>query len=417
MHILLIAMAFAIVLFRLLDSRPLSTMASVNLSFWTLPAIAGGATIGALLLVTSGSHATLALLGRIGLPAVDLRHRARANGFVWAAIGVLAVHFTAGAFQPLPGGPLLAAVLLGCGLGVGAARLHAASVEHEAYRTFNLVAMLLAAGALASMSLTPTGQWWTHNFSTLGTSDDLAAACFNLAIVMSGLAMAGLAPALSRALRQPRFGLRRGGLLAVRAGIVVIGVSLAGVGVVPIDGATDLHNLFACGAAAGFAALALGVRGFAKRMPRALVALSYAAVAVEVAALVAYDRLGLFNLTVFEVIAFSLVFAWLIALVATTHGRTHRAPVGSSHRPRWRGRLRRRAAASPGRFPGSPERVPARMPSPGRSRRRSARARPRRRIARARTADPRRSGPPAEEPPDAPRGRAGITAAETRCTT
>ena len=36
--------------------------------------------------------------------------------------------------------------------------------------------------------------------------------------------------------------------------------------------------------------------------------------------MIAYDVVGLFNLTVFEIVAFTLVFAWLIALVATTAG-------------------------------------------------------------------------------------------------
>ena len=42
------------------------------------------------------------------------------------------------------------------------------------------------------MSITPTGEWWTHNFSTLGTSDDIAAACFNVAMVVSGAGMAAM---------------------------------------------------------------------------------------------------------------------------------------------------------------------------------------------------------------------------------
>ncbi|WP_350348003.1 hypothetical protein ABIQ69_15395 [Agromyces sp. G08B096] len=392
MHVLLIVLAFAIVIFRLGEGRPVgSSSAGAVLDVWMLPAVAGGAVIGAALLVASASPKTLALLGRVGLPSVQVRHRAQANGLVWAAIGLLAVHFTAPAFEPLPGGALLAALVLGLGLGTGTAHLHAAAVSHEAYRTFNLVAMLLASGALASMSLTPTGSWWTLNFSTLGTSDDIAAACFNVAIVVSGLAMALLGPALTRALRAPRFGLRRGGLTTIRVLIAVIGASLMGVGLVPIDGATDLHNLFACGAAAGFAVLSIGVRGYARRMPRTLVVFSYAAITVEVAAMVAYDRLGLFNLTVFEIVAFSLVFAWLIALVATTSAAA--ADERSPARRRFVARRRRK-----------PEVAAARTRPPARSGGSTPlhRGRPRRRTPRVRGALPRRlvAAHP-EEPPDA----------------
>jgi hypothetical protein len=169
------------------------------------------------------------------------------------------------------------------------------------------------------MSLTPTGAWWTRNFSTLGTSDDIAAACFNIAMLVAGVGMAAMSPALTRAVAEPHFAVRRGGLTAMRVLIAIIGVSLMGVGLIPIDGATDLHNLAASCAALAFAALCLGMPLWARRMPRTLVAASYAAILIEIAAAIAYDGIGLFNLTVFEVIAFLLVFAWLIALVAVTH--------------------------------------------------------------------------------------------------
>ncbi len=359
---LMIAIAFAIVTFQLLEHRPGGLPLHTAAMFWALPAVAGGAGIGAAILGASASPSTLAVLNRHGFRVVVARYRAGTNGLSWAAIGLLAVHFTAEAFRPLPGGPILAGAVLASVLGIATGRLHASAADHEAYRTFNLVAMLLAAGALASMSLTPTGPWWSVNFSTLGTSDDLAAACFNIAIIVAGLAMAALGPAMSRALRVPRFGLRRGGLATIRALIVLIGVSLAGVGLVPIDGATVLHNVFACTAAAGFAALAVGIRGFARWMPLRLVVFSYCAVAVEVGAMIAYDGLDLFNLTVFEIVAFSLVFAWLIALVATTHGGEHgEAARARRHLGR---RRRRRGVAHP--HPGAAARGLRRPPRSGR---------------------------------------------------
>jgi hypothetical protein len=169
------------------------------------------------------------------------------------------------------------------------------------------------------MGTTSTGSWWTENFSTLGTSDDLAAACFNVGIVVSGAGMALMSGSLTRAIHNARFEARRGGVLAMRVLIIAIGLSLVGVGLVPIDGATDLHNIAACGAAGAFAVLCLGARLWARRLPRALLLASYASIATEVIAMIAYDGIGLFNLTVFEIVAFTLVFAWLIALVAITH--------------------------------------------------------------------------------------------------
>ncbi|MEV1132017.1 hypothetical protein [Agromyces sp. NPDC049794] len=286
---------------------------------WALPAIALGAAVGAGLVVASGSRVGHSVLERLHLPGLGRDSRARSIGLVWGAIGVLAVHFTGAAFEGVPGGHSAVAIVIGGGLGYGTYRLHHHAMHHEAYSTFNLVAMLLASGSLASMSITPTGEWWTRNFSTLGTSDDIAAACFNIAVVISGAGMAGMSASLTRAILAPRFGVRRGGLLTMRVLIVVIGVSLMGVGLVPIDGATDLHNAAALSAAAAFAVLCVGVQLWARTLPRELVFASYASIALEVTAMVLYDVIGLFNLTVFEVVAFTLVFAWLIALVAITH--------------------------------------------------------------------------------------------------
>jgi len=333
-YALLIAVAVAIIFFQELTSRFARGQDEAHSHgaalrpedlVWALPAIAVGVGVGVMLVVASASRAGLSMLERFGVPRLGDDAQARANGLAWSTIGVLGVHFTGAAFDVFPGGHVVAAVVIGTTLGVGTFRLHRHTIEHEAYRTFNLVAMLLAAGSLASMSITPTGEWWTQNFSTLGTSDDIAAACFNVAIIVSGAGMVGMSRALTRALTEPRFGARRGGIATMRVLIVAIGVSLMGVGLVPIDGATDLHNAAAASAAAAFAVLCLGVQLWARRLPRALVAASYASIAIEVIAMIGYDGIGLFNLTVFEVVAFTLVFAWLIALVAMTHANPETA--------------------------------------------------------------------------------------------
>jgi hypothetical protein len=331
----LIAVAVTIVLFRVLTPHHDQASAHVHGdgahgdgldgALWALPAAGGGAAVGFALLVASASRAGLDGVARYGLPDFGTQWRALSNGLAWAAIALLGVHFTASAFDVLPGGHHGAGALIGGALGFGTYRLHRHAIEHDAYRTFNLVAMLLATGSLASMSLTPTGEWWTRNFSTLGTSDDIAAACFNIAIIASGAGMTALSGGLTRALAAEPYRLRRGSLMAMRTLISIIGFGLMGVGLVPIDGDTALHNAFAASAAAAFALLCLGVQLWAPRMPRTLIVLSYSALALEVSAMVAYDVLDLFNLTVFEIVAFTLVFAWLIALVAITagHGQAH----------------------------------------------------------------------------------------------
>ncbi|GAA1779731.1 hypothetical protein GCM10009748_10920 [Agromyces lapidis] len=322
LYAVLIAVAISIVLARALAPAALDPASALDV-VGLIPALAGGAAVCAALIAVSASHAGLASIAHLRLPGLAPGPRAVANGLAWAALALLAVHFTSAAFEPLPGGHRPIGCLLGAAFGFGTYRLHRHALDHEAYRTFNLVAMLLAAGSLASMSLTPTGDWWTHNFSTLGTSNDLAAACFNVAVAVSGAGMAGLSGALTRALAFGGFAIRRGARTTMRVFIGLVGFGLMGVGAVPIDRETDLHNAFALGAALAFAFLCIGARWYARRMPRRLVVFSYAALTLELVAMAGYDALGWFSLTVFEIVAFALVFAWLIALVATTSGHHH----------------------------------------------------------------------------------------------
>ena len=244
---------------------------------------------------------------------------ALANAAVWATIAALAVGAAAEAFEPLPGGHVTACALIAGTLGAVTGAVHRRAHRQSAYRSFNMVAMLLAAGCLASMSLTSTGEWWVRNFSTLGTSGDFAAACFNVALVLSGGAMAAMAGRLASGLARPEYAARRGSVATVRVLVAVIGLSLAGVGLVPINADEVLHNVFASAAGGAFFLLASITPRSVRRMPRRLVVTSWISLATEVAAWIAYDRLGLASLTVFEVVAFALVFVWLIALVVTTH--------------------------------------------------------------------------------------------------
>lgn len=244
---------------------------------------------------------------------------ALANASVWATIAALAVGAAAEAFAPLPGGHLSASVLFAGTLGAVTGTVHRRAHHQSAYRSFNMVAMLLAAGCLASMSLTSTGEWWVRNFSTLGTSGDFAAACFNVALILSGGAMAAMAGRLTSGLMRAEYAARRGAVATARALVAVIGLALAGVGFVPINADEVLHNVFASAAGAAFFLLASLTPWLVRRMPRRLVVTSWVSLGIEVGTWIVYDRLGLASLTVFEVVAFALVFVWLIALVVTTH--------------------------------------------------------------------------------------------------
>lgn len=288
------------------------------------------ATVAALLWSFSASPGTVSRLARRGWRHPSVASRGILNGIVWSTIAALAIHYTAPAFDPVPGGAFSVAVVLAGVVGWGTTKLHRAAFAHDAYRTFNLVAMVLAAGSLASMSTTTTGAWWSLNFSTLGTTDDDSARYFNAGVMLSGLGIATLAPIITKPLEHARFRARRFGIGFVRGGIIAIGVCLVGVGAVPIDDLPEVHNTFALGAAAAFALSIAVLAVLIPAMPRGFLGASLGALGVECVAMYAYDGLGIFSLTVFEIIAFGLMFAWLIALVVVTHGAANRSDLGET---------------------------------------------------------------------------------------
>ena len=253
------------------------------------------------------------------LRTVPARWRAAANAGMWSSIAGFAVMATADAFAPLPGGAIMAGLVFGGAIGTVTATVHHRAHQQPTYRSFNMVAMVLAAGCLASMNLTTTGDWWRLNFSTLGTSNDLAAACFNAGLILSGSAIALMSGRLASGLARPEHAPRRGAVHTVRLLIAVIGLSLVAVGLVPIDSDEVVHNVFAATAGAAFAVLASGSPIAIRNLPRALMTTSRVSLVIEVAAFVLYDGLSLASLTVFEIVAFALVFVWLTSLVITTH--------------------------------------------------------------------------------------------------
>jgi hypothetical protein len=301
-----------------LSGRAFATADGAVVAACLIVAVLVGAALVAALLMAAAEHRAPDL-ATARTPRLTSGHRAAANAAAWAVIATLGVSAAADAFTPLPGGAILASALIAGVLGAVTGAVHRRAHGQAAYRSFNMVAMLLAAGCLASMSMTTTGAWWALNFSTLGTSDDLAAVFFNLALILSGFAMAAMSGRLASGIDRREHDTRRGAVPTVRVLIAVIGVSLAGVGLVPIDTDEVLHNVFACAAAAAFALLASLTPVLVRRVPRTLALTSRGALALEVSAYVIYDRLGLVSLTVFEIVAFALVFVWLITLVVTTH--------------------------------------------------------------------------------------------------
>lgn len=95
---------------------------------------------------------------------------------------------------------------------------------------------------------------------------------------------------------------------------VVMGIMLAGVGLVPVDVNLIVHNLSASGMAVMYLVLLISGPRFLRGMPRTYFVSSWAFLIALVATVVLFV-FGYFSLTALEIIAFALIFGWIAVFI------------------------------------------------------------------------------------------------------
>ncbi|WP_181034332.1 hypothetical protein [Arthrobacter sp. GMC3] len=249
--------------------------------------------IGALAL----AHAFIALLGWLGI--ADLMGKS----------------FTGALIFTLPG-----AVLAAVAIAVSSYAVFLSAVNLTPISVSVILVVFLVAGALTSMLSATDPLWWQKNLSTLGISDDISALAFNLTLIIAGVVVTTIAHYATVAIP---VGTAKevSGRNLVRGALVLIGVLLACVGIFPVDRFLTAHNVAASGMAAVYVALVLGLRRFVPAMPGVFILLGYVFVGVIVV-LAVFFATGYYNLTAVELVAFLLIFSWLILLIRNTGAMT-----------------------------------------------------------------------------------------------
>lgn len=248
--------------------------------------------------------------------AIDIAALALAHACVfllgWLALfSILQRAFVGAVLYPVAG-----SVLIGTAGAISAYAAYLSALTMDAYRLATLLAVFLVAGGLTSMLTTENPQWWQENLSALGASSDVSGWAFNITLIVAGVVITTLAGYATRTLRSvadtpsERRRARR-----LEGGLVLIGLFLACVGLFPVDENFWIHTAFASGMVLVFAALAAGIRRLVPPIPVAFWSLGLLFLAVIAFAVVMFFPLGYYNLTAVELIAGSLVFAWLIVLI------------------------------------------------------------------------------------------------------
>lgn len=176
-----------------------------------------------------------------------------------------------------------------------------------------LAGVALCVGIAISALTTVDHDWWVLYFSQLGTFGDASSFVFNAGLVLCGALIAFSSVVVRAAIED---GLARGVLTDTRARhvlpltLVVMGVSLAMIGIVPVSSNEFLHDRAANGAVLSFAALVFSVRKLTPQLPARLHRWALIGVAALVIGITAMF-LGYINLTAFEVLAFGTILGWV----------------------------------------------------------------------------------------------------------
>jgi hypothetical membrane protein len=198
--------------------------------------------------------------------------------------------------------------------GAAAALTGYATLYSATHMDLGLLAILLAAflveGVITSMLTASDPQWWKNNLSALGMTDDFSALTFNVTLIIAGILVTTLARSSTRGIASPN----PKGVGRVRAGLIVVGIFLALVGVFPVDQFWGLHTGVASGMVVAYAVLAIRLPAWIPGMPRAFVLLGWLFLAVTVL-LAGFFFVGYYTLTAVELVAGLLVFTWIILFI------------------------------------------------------------------------------------------------------
>ncbi|UNK69952.1 DUF998 domain-containing protein [Microbacterium sp. H1-D42] len=307
------------------------------LLFWgTELSISGSGSIG---VYAAGGGAIVAaiafVLGRVAVRPARSDHRGRGvqrGGGVhlrWYDLVAIAVAYASvallgwlGIAQLLElsfiGAPVYAfpgAVLVGVAFALTAYVAFLGSASLTPMSLSLALAIFLVIGAFSSMLESSDPGWWRNNLSALGMTSNQAAPAFNLTLIVSGVMITTIARYATAGLPVDT-PLQRRRRTQVRAGLVLVGVLLACVGVFPVDRFFLLHNTFATGMAVIYAVVVCALPWMLPTLPRVFFAVGYVFVAVIVL-LGVFFATGYYNLTAVELIAGILIFTWIILFLRT----------------------------------------------------------------------------------------------------
>ena len=211
-----------------------------------------------------------------------------------------------------------ASVLLALSTGFAAYVTYLMAATMNAVRVATILALFLVSGTLISMMTASNPHWWDDHFSSLGAGGGVSGYAFNATLIVAGLVIVALSKYIADDFRK----LKQAGRITrkVRGDIIQIllagiGISLALVGLFVYDACPTIHNTSAFGMACLFGVIILLLPWLVPGFTLAFFIASYSLIATLLVSAWLFWGIGYFNLTVFELVAAAIIFAWIVIFV------------------------------------------------------------------------------------------------------
>lgn len=300
--------------------------------FGAVPGIGGGTSLGAVAGLAGGATAAAASL--VGFLRTQLHGPRTFDVATWRNVvvvgSVVLAHAVLAAlltyvgyaivergFIGLQFNPFWTAVLLAVTLGLCAHWAYGSVAHLNSQRMSTLLLTFVTVGVFTAMVNTPDPNWWKVNFSHLGMFRHISSVLFNGTLLVGGVLVSTFSLYLSRDMNR----LVETGLLtnprgprAYSALVALLGLALAGVGVVPASLSLVLHNVFAFSIGVIFAVLILTGPWLVRGLPLAYFLATLGFLAAIVGAFV-LTNVGWLTVTALEIIIFAVVFGWISVFI------------------------------------------------------------------------------------------------------
>lgn len=211
-----------------------------------------------------------------------------------------------------------ASVLTALAAGATGYAVYLSAKHMNAVMVSALLAMFLMSGTFVSMLTAGDPGWWYYHFSSLGAGGGVSGYAFNATLIIAGLVVVALTKYIGDDLarldaKKTKWSTARYRTFEVL--LATMGVALALVGAFTYDAFPAIHNTAAGGMAMLFLVIVLALPWLTPQFQKAYFVASYLLLGGLLASVWLFADVGYFNLTVFELMAFALIFTWLVVFV------------------------------------------------------------------------------------------------------